>query len=246
MALAPGARRAIIPSMLIVTRDTLANPGILTAHHLPRRFVERVTVWPRRFSLGLIARTLAEIQFLRYCTWLAPLVVVALIWRSAALPLSQGPVLMAFLVVWIEMRVLRVSPARRARMDRDAAARMVDLLRVQARAALTRIAAGRGMRAGGLTLVVEQSPLRLLPPLTYVSVQATDPMRVVDLDADERAVLEAELFRGALTERALLEANTAEDVFLREVPLDARGVSAHARLAAALDKGARPVPSPAG
>lgn len=225
--------------MLIVTRATVANPGILTARHLPRRFIERATVWPRRGSAGLLARTLAEIQFLRYCTWLAPLVVVALIWRRTALPLSQGPVLMAFLVVWIEMRVLRVSPARRARMDRDAAARTVDLLRVQGRAALTRIAAGRGMPEGELTLVVEQSPLRLLPPLTYVSVQAADPVRVVDLDPGERAVLEAELFRGALTERALLRANTAEDVFLREVALDARGVSAHARLAAALAQGAR-------
>ena len=228
------ARRSMFPPMLIVTRDTLANPGILKVRHLPRRFIERVVVWPRRGSPGLVARTLAEFQFLRYCTWLAPLVVVALIWRDTALPLSQGPVLMVVLVVWIEMRVLRVSPARRARMNRDAAARTVDLLNVQARAALTRIAAGRGMRAGGLTLVVEQSPLRLLPPLTYVSVQAADPARVVELDAGERAVLEAELFRGALTERALLRANTADNVFLREVALDARGVSAHARLAAAL------------
>ncbi len=224
----------MIAFMLIVTRDTVANPGILTVRQLPRRFIERVTVWPRRASPGLLARTLAEVQFLRYCTWLAPLVVVALIWRETALPLSQGPVLMLALVVWIEMRVLRISPARRARMDRDAAARTVDLLTVQARAALTRIAAGRGMRAGALTLVVEQSPLLWLPPLTYASVQAEDPVRVVELDAAERAVLEAELFRGALTERALLRANTAENVFLREMALDARGVSAHARLAAAL------------
>lgn len=220
--------------MLIVTRDTLSNPGILRVRQLPRRFIERVTVWPRRVSLGLMARTLAEIQFLRYCTWLAPLVVVALTWRNTALPLSQGPVLMLLLIVRIETRVLRVSPARRARMDRDAAARTVDLLVVQGRAALTRIAAGRGMQAGALTLVVEQSPLRLLPPLTYVSVQAEDPARVVDLDAGERAVLEGELFCGALTEQALLRANTAENIFLREVELDARGVSAHARLAAAL------------
>ena len=224
----------MVQPMLIVTRDTLSNPGILVVRQLPRRFVERVVVWPRRGSIGLMARTLAEMQFLRYCTWLAPLVVVALIWRGTALPLSQGPVLMVVLVVWVEMRVLRVSPARRARMDRDAAARTVDLLMVQGRAALTRIAAGRGMKAGALTLVVEQSPLRLLPPLTYVSVQAEEPVRVVELDAGERAVLEAELFRGPLTERALLQANTAENVFLREVALDARGVSAHARLAAAL------------
>lgn len=224
----------MVQPMLIVTRDTLSNPGILVVRQLPRRFVERVMVWPRRGSIGLMARTLAEMQFLRYCTWLAPLVVVALIWRGTALPLSQGPVLMVVFVVWVEMRVLRVSPARRVRMDRDAAARTVDLLMVQARAALTRIAAGRGMKAGTLTLVVEQSPLRLLPPLTYVSVQAEEPVRVVELDAGERAVLEAELFRGALTERALLQANTAENVFLREVALDARAVSAHARLAAAL------------
>ncbi|TFL18068.1 hypothetical protein [Jannaschia formosa] len=220
--------------MIIVTEDTLLNPQILEVRQLPRRFVDRVSVWPRRASPGVIARLLIEMQLLRYAAWLAPLVVVALIWRQSALPLSQAPILMIILVGFMELRVLRAPPAQRAKMDRDAAARVQDLLRVQGRAALTRIAAGRGMQAGALRLVVEQSPLRLLPPLTFVTVQAEDPPRVVDLDEAERAVLAEELFQGALTERALHSANTAEDEFLREVELDARGVSAHARLAAAL------------
>jgi hypothetical protein len=220
--------------MIVVTQDTIRNPAILEVRQLPRRFVDRVTVWPRRLPPALLLRLLAEWQLLRYAAWLMPLVVVALVWRGAALPLSQAPILMVLLVGAVELRLLRASPARRARMDRDAAARTADLLVARGRAVLTRIAAGRGLRAGELRLVVEQSPLRLLPPLTYVSVQAEDPARVLALTEAEVALVEAELFGGDLTERALHEANTAEDEFLREVALDARGVSAHARLAAAL------------
>lgn len=220
--------------MIVVTRETLLNPSILEVRQLPRRFVDRVSVWPRGARPGTVARLLIEMQLLRYAAWLMPLVVVALIWQQSALPLAQAPIPMLVLIAFIELRVLRATPARRARMDRDAAARTLDLLTVQGRGALTRIAAGRGMRTGALRLVVEQSPLRLLPPLTFVSVQAEDPARVVDLDASEREILRETLFLGALSERALHRANTAEDVFLREVTLDARGVSAHARLAAAL------------
>jgi hypothetical protein len=220
--------------MIVVTRDTVRNPAILEVRQLPRRFVDRVTVWPRGAGVGVVLRTLAEWQLLRYGAWLAPLVVVALIWRETALPLSQAPVLMVILVGWIELRVLRVPAKRRAQMDRDAAARTVDLLTARGREVLTRIAAGRGLRSGALRLVVEQSPLRRLTPLTYVSIQADDPPRVLDLDPEEVAFLRGALFAGGLTERALHEANTAEDDFLREVELQARGISAHARLAATL------------
>ena len=220
--------------MIVVTRDTIRNPGILEVRQLPRRFIDRALVWPHHASAGTILRLMAELQMLRYAGWLMPLVAVALIWQDTALPLSQAPVLMVFLIVWAEMRVLRASPARRAAMDRDAAARTRDFMAVQGRAALTRIAAGRGLRRGELRLVVEQSPLRLLPPLTFVSVQAEGPARVVDLTLAERAVLHEELFRTPLTERALHDAATAEDAFLQEVTLDARGVSAHVRLAASL------------
>ncbi|KIT15034.1 hypothetical protein [Jannaschia aquimarina] len=220
--------------MIVVTADTIRNPAILEVRQLPRRFVDRVTVWPRNASVKTVLRLLAEMQLLRFASWLAPLVVIALIWRGAALPLSQAPVLMVVLVAWAEMRLLRASPRRRAAMDRDAAARTRDLMTVQGRAALTRIAAGRDLRSGALRLVVEQSPLRLLPPLTFVTVQAEDPPRVLDLTEKERAILHEELFQAPLTEPALHEAATAEDEFLQEVVLDARGLSAHARLSAAL------------
>jgi hypothetical protein len=87
--------------------------------------------------------------------------------------------------------------------------------------------------------VVEQSELARLPPLTYVSVQSegeqagTGP-EVLSLDAAERAILHEELFRGDLTEGLLHRIGQSRGESLHEVALDARGVSAHARLAAAL------------
>ena len=99
---------------------------------------------------------------------------------------------------------------------------------------LARVAATRGMRVGQLHLVVEQSELGRLPPLTYVSVQSEDGPEVVALDPSERAQIAAALFQPPLDERLLHRINQAEDVFLRDVVLDARQVSAHARLAAAL------------
>ena len=108
---------------------------------------------------------------------------------------------------------------------------------MQGRAALTRITAGRGLRDGALRLVVEQSELGALPPLTYVTVQSEAGPEVLDLTPDERAVLRDALFAPPLDERTLLRINQAEGAFLREVALDARAVSAHARLAAVLGRG---------
>jgi hypothetical protein len=222
--------------VLIVASETVRNPAILEVRQLPRRFVERVTVLPRDGARpGLWLRTMAEWQLLRYAFQLAPIVAIALIWRDTALPLSQAPVLMVFLIAWIEMRVLRPSPARRRRMaDGDEVARTLDLLGVRGRAALARIAAGRGLRQGTLRLVVEQSELSLLPPLTYVTVQSEEGPRVLDLTAEEREIVTDGLFGPSLTEERLHRANSVEATFLREVTLDARGVSAHARLDAAL------------
>ncbi|MEM7710757.1 MAG: hypothetical protein AAF264_08415, partial [Pseudomonadota bacterium] len=73
-----------------------------------------------------------------------------------------------------------------------------------------------------------------LAPLTYVSVQSEDGPKVVALDPEERGVIEDSLFQAPLDERLLHRINAAEDKFLREVTLDARSVSAHARLDAAL------------
>ncbi|MEM7490233.1 MAG: hypothetical protein AAF390_14020 [Pseudomonadota bacterium] len=222
--------------MLIVTHDTVRNPDILEVRQLPRKFIERVTVWPkRRLGWGEFLRIVAEFRPVRYGMWLLPLAVIALIWQGTALPLSQAPVPMVILIWWIEVRVLRVPEGKRGDLiDPDAAARGLDLLKVQGRAVLTRIAAGRALRAGELRLVVEQSPLAKLAPLTYVSVQAEAGPEVVALTEAERAIIEEGLFQPPLDERLLHRINSAEDEFLREVTLDARSVSAHARMEAAL------------
>ena len=222
--------------MLIVTRATIRDPSILEVRQLPRKFVDRVTVWPKaRLGLAGLMRIVAEFRPVRYGLWLLPLVAIGTVWRQVALPLAQAPLFMVLLIGWIETRVLRVPPSKRARAaDADEVARGLDLLGVQARAVLARIAAGRGLERGTLRLVVEQSPLAGLPPLTYVSVQSEIGPEILDLDAAERAAIEEGLFQPPLDERRLHRINTAEDVFLREVSLDARGLSAHARLAAAL------------
>jgi len=222
--------------MLIVTPDTVRNPEALKVRQLPRRFFKRVTLIPRgRVSVGLALRIMAEFQVLRYMLPLLPVVAIGLIWTNTALALSQAPLLMFLLIWWVEMRLLRVPAGRRrALIDPDAAARGLDLLEVRGRAVLARVAATRGMLVGQLHLVVEQSELGRLPPLTYVSVQSEDGPEVVALDPSERAQIAAALFQPPLDERLLHRINQAEDVFLRDVVLDARQVSAHARLAAAL------------
>ncbi|MFZ3582368.1 hypothetical protein ACOI1H_09395 [Loktanella sp. DJP18] len=221
--------------MLILTHATLRNPAILQVRQLPRRFFNRVTPRPRAVGMGQRLRLLIELQTVRYMLALLPLVVVGLVWNGAALPLAQAPLLMLFIIWYIEMRVLRVKASKRSSLiDPAAAERGLDLLRVQGRAALTRIGAGRGLRSGMLHLVIEQSDLRGLPPLTYVSVQSEDGPQVLALTATERQVLRDQLFQPPLSEGVLHRINQSQNIFLRDIMLDARAVSAHARLAAAL------------
>lgn len=222
--------------MLIVTHATVRNPAILRVRQLPRKFFGRVTVWPKgRVSMRLFLRIVVEFQWLRYTVALLPLVIIGLIWNGLALPLAQAPIVMLIVIWWIEMRVLRVPGKRRARLiDGAAADRALDTLRVQARAALTQIAAGRKMRTGQLHLVVEQSDLSLMAPLTYVSVQSDDGPEVLALDPAEQQIIRDTLFQPPLDERLLHRVNQAQNLFLRDVTFDARGVSAHARLDAAL------------
>ncbi|WP_308918135.1 hypothetical protein [Jannaschia sp. LMIT008] len=221
--------------IVVLTHRAIANPGVLEVRQLPRRVFGRVFVRPRGAGPVLWLRLLAEVQLLRYLLALVPLGVIAVVWRETALPLSQAPILMVILIVWIEMRVLRPSPKRRARLiDPVEADRGLDVLKVRGRAILTRVAAGRGLRAGTLRLVVEQSDLGLLPPLTFVSVQSEDGPEVLDLMAEEQAMLRDDLFGPPLTERDLHRIGLARDEMLHEVAFDTRGVSAHARLEAAL------------
>ncbi|MEW9920150.1 hypothetical protein AB2B41_11075 [Marimonas sp. MJW-29] len=222
--------------MLIVTQDTLRNPQILKVRQLPRKFFGRVAVWPKgRIGIGGTIRLLAEFQAIRYLLILSPLLVIGLLWNVAALPIAQAPILMVVMIWFAEMHLLRVPARKRARLiDAAEAARGLDLLKVQSRDVLTRIAALRGMRAGQLHLVVEQSELWRFSPLTYVSVQSEDGPEVLRLSAEERQIIEERLFRAPLTERLLQRINQSENLFLRDIPFDTKGVSAHARLAAAL------------
>lgn len=228
--------------MLIVTRSTLRNPAVLETRSLPKKYLGRVSLLPRDGAPALWLRLAAEMQLLRCLLILAPFILLALIFRELALPFSQAPLLMLLLIIAIEMRVLRLSrPARARLMTEDEAARRLDLLTFRARACLRRIAARQGLTEGTLRLVVEQSELARIPPLTLVSVQTDHPgPRVVDLDAGDRAILDHGLFDADLTERDLLAANAFQDRYIRDITQEARAVSAHARLAAALE--ARAVP----
>jgi hypothetical protein len=224
--------------MLILTliHATVRNPAILKVWQLPHKFFGRVSVWPKgRICSGRALRIVAEFQFVRYALALLLLIVVALVWNRTALIMSQAPLLMLALIWWVEMRVLRVSPKRRAKLiDQAEAERGLDLLRVQARAVLTRIAAGRSLRRGQLDLVIEQSDLGAIAPLAYVSVQSEEGPQVISLTSDEQRVLLDGLFRAPMNERLLQRINLSQGIFLRDISLDARGVSAHARLSAAL------------
>jgi hypothetical protein len=130
-------------------------------------------------------------------------------------------------------------------MDEDEAARVLDTLTYRARRVLTKLAALRGQTSGEVMLVVEQSELAHVTPLTLVSVQTREGKpRILSLSPEERALIAAELFDEAFTERLLHRANLREDVYLRSVSFDSRGVSGHARLAALLD-GPAPQEAPA-
>lgn len=219
--------------MFVVAPTTVWNPAALEVHELPRRIGGRVTVWPVGGGLRLWARVVFEVELLRYLAALLPFALGALIWQDQALAIAQAPLLMFLVVYAAETKLMRLSPAARACLiDEAGADRLRDLLRVRARAILTRIAAGRDLRDGALRLVIEQSELARVAPLTWVSVQSEQGPEVLRLSLDEVALLRATLFAPPLDERGLQRVNQREGVFLREERLEAREVSAHARLAA--------------
>jgi hypothetical protein len=232
--------------MLVLTKDTLRNPGALETRSLPKRFFGRVAVLPRNPSLGLRLRLLIEYQFLRYMAALLPFCVPMLIWPQSAAPISQAPLAMVLLIGVVELRVLGLSDRQRDRlMSEDDAHAVLDTLAFRARAALRQIAARQDLAEGDLRLVIEQSELARISPLTLVSVQSELPApRVLDLDPGDRAVLLG-LFDDAMTERALHRAGLRLRKMLHEVRIEAHGISAHARLAAWIDKAGSPEGAPA-
>ncbi len=223
--------------MLIVTDATIANARVLETRSLPKKFLGRVQLVPKGAGLSLWARMIVEIQILRYLGALLPFVVIPLMSRDLALPVTQAPLAMLVVIALVELKVLRLSKAARAGLvDADEAARRLDTLAFRARAALRRIAARQGIAEGQLRLVVEQSELARIAPLTLVSVQTDRPApRLLSLDAQDSAALDG-LFDAALTEADLLAVNHRDDRYIRDIAQEARAVSAHARLAAALEK----------
>ena len=222
--------------MLIITDATIVNRGVLETRSLPKRFFGRAMLIPRRGGVGLWLRLIAEIQFLRYMLALAPFMLVPLMRRDMALTISQAPLIMLIVIALVELRLLRLTKAARARQATpDQAARRLDTLVFRARACLRGIAARQGIMEGELRLVIEQSELARLPPLTFVSVQTDRPEpRLLSLSREDRALLHAGLFDRDLTERDLLAVNHRDSLYLRDIGQEARAVSAHARLAAAL------------
>ncbi|MEM8730364.1 MAG: hypothetical protein AAGF79_10650 [Pseudomonadota bacterium] len=235
-------------SLFVVTPDTVWNPGALRFSSAPRKILQRGMLLPRLdFTWGLLARVIFENQVLRYLVALGPFVAAILIWPDLALPISQAPVPMVLAIAFVELRVLRVPREKRARlMSEDAVARTLDTLNFRGRRILARLAASRGLEHGGLYLVVEQSDMAKVAPLTAVSVQAdSGKSRLVSLSDEERQIIRDDLFDDSFTERQLHIANLRENVGIRSVSFDARGVSAHARLAARLSQAPVPEERPA-
>ncbi|MEM9049020.1 MAG: hypothetical protein AAGC92_09895 [Pseudomonadota bacterium] len=221
--------------ILILSAQTLLGPKSLVARNVPRQVLSRGRMPIPRGTVrtALFWRVIFEISFLRYVAALLPFLLAMLIWPEAAFGLAQAPLPMFLCVYLVETRVLAIpSKARRqALIDADEAARARDLLQLRARKILAQIAAGRQMQDGVLYLVVEQSAMARVAPLTILSVQPETRPSFLNLDAQERATLKA-LFDEALSERLLQRVNLAENRFIRSVAFEARGVSAHARLAA--------------
>ncbi len=227
--------------MLILTDATLCNPGVLETRSLPKKFLGRVFIAPSTTSFRIWGRLLVEMQFLRFMVTLMPFALTPMMARDLAVPVMQAPALMVLLIVLVELKVLRLTArARAAQVGPDEAARRLDALSFRARDCLRRIAARHDLREGALRLVLEQSELARIPPLTLVSVQSDTPRpHVLALDPDDRDILGKGLFDDALSERDLLAANHRDNLYLREITQETRAVSAHARLAALLEASAR-------
>lgn len=219
--------------MFILSPDTVRNTDPLRIRWLPRRYLGRTTLWPKRQGWALLARMVFETELLRYGLVLTPFVIAALVWQDYAIIIAQAPVLMLVAIHLFEAKFMRVPRDKRAALvTPDAADAGLDLLGQRARQILSKIAAGRGVTSGRLHLVIEQSELMRAPPFTLVSVQSEDGPELLALDARERAMIEAVLFAAPLTERQLQKISLARKIELHDLTFDPATVSAHARMAA--------------
>ena len=219
--------------MWILGPDTVANNSVLQIRWVPRRFLARTTLWPRNGGWRLWTRVIFEMEVLRYALALAPFVVAAVALPEYAIVIAQAPVLMVVAIYLVESRLLRATPEQRAKLaSEDEIERSMDLLRSRARAILSKIAAGRGLKSGCLHLVIEQSDLLRIAPLTLVSVQSEDGPELLALDDTERALVAAELFAPPLREGDLQRVGLARKIELHDLTFAPAQLSAHARMAA--------------
>ncbi len=228
--------------MIIVSPSTIWNAGALETRSVPKRMLGRITILPRTgLGAGTLLRLMFEVQVLRYVLPLVPFVIAMFIWPHLALPIAQAPILMMMVVALCEMRLLAVARDDREKLISDSdMARTLDALRFNATRLLTRLAARRGLTGGELFLVIEQSQLARIAPLTLVSIQQREPApMVLTLDADEQRMIREGLFDDQLTARKLHLIGLRENDTLRTVSLDTATISAHARMTALLDRQAQ-------
>ena len=219
--------------MFILSPDTVRNTEPLKIRWLPRRYLGRTTLWPKRQGWGMLARMIFETEVLRYALVLTPFAIAALVWPQYAIVIAQAPVLMLVAIHLFEAKFMRVPRDKRAGLIApDSADAGLDLLGQRARQILSKIAAGRGMTSGRLHLVIEQSELMRVPPFTLVSVQSDEGPELLALDARERAMIAETLFTEPLTERQLQKIGLARKIELHDLTFDPATVSAHARMAA--------------
>lgn len=206
---------------------------------IPKRVLGRITILPHTgLGTATYARLIFEVQVLRYVLPLVPFVIAMFVWPHLALPIAQAPILMMLVVVFCEMRLLAVRREDRDKLIADSdMASTLDALRFNAMRMLTRLAARRGLTSGELLLVIEQSQLARIAPLTLVSIQQREPApMVLTLDADERRMIREGLFDDQLTEEKLHLVGLRENENLRTISLNTATISAHARMTALLDR----------
>lgn len=222
----------------VLTPHTVWNPGAMAFSSAPRKILDRIAILPRREAgLAVVLRVILENQLLRYTTALLPFIIAMLIWPHLALPISQAPLPMLLVIGVVELKVLRMSKEKRQRLiTEDDAARLLDVLAFRGRAILSKLAAKYPDLDGELYLVIDQSEMANVPPLTLISVQTSQgKTRMVALDGADRQLIREDLFDAAFSERDLHRVNLREDTFLRTVAFNTKGVTAHARLAAMLN-----------
>jgi len=222
----------------VLSPDTVWNPSSFDFRTAPRKILERIAILPRREAgAKLVLRVILENQLLRYTTALLPFIIAMFVWPHLALPISQAPLPMLLVIGLVELKVLRISKEKRQKLiSEDEGARVLDTLAFRGRAVLAKIAARHPDVTGELYLVIDQSELANVPPLSILSVQTSEgKKRLMPIDTEDRDIIRSELFSTDFTERDLHRVNMRDNIFLRSVAFNTKGVTAHARLAAILD-----------